>query len=141
MITYGSPMITGHVSGSRTGRVRFPHPGLAAHPPAPDARVYVIDDVATLARLIRAHPEQGAPVVPAWVRAPIDWPSVALDVDAVWLTERGQALTRFSEPSLHGWDCETVLWLRPAFTVGAPVALLPPPSMRRMSEAYADRDD
>jgi len=91
--------------------------------PDPDARVYVIDDLPTLARLIRTYPETGARIVPTSVRAPIDWPAVAADVDAVWLTERGQACTRFSDPSLYGWDCETVLWLNRAFTIGERIAL------------------
>jgi hypothetical protein len=35
--------------------------------------------------------------------------------DAIHLTERGQAETRFSVPNLYGWDCESVLWLKWAF--------------------------
>ena len=33
--------------------------------------------------------------------------------DAIYLTERGQNATRFSQPSLYGWDCECVLILNP----------------------------
>ena len=34
-------------------------------------------------------------------------------VDAIHLTERGEHETRFSEPSLYGWDCECVLIMNP----------------------------
>jgi hypothetical protein len=61
--------------------------------------------------------------MPFRVRAPIDWLSVAKDVDAVWLTHMGQIHTRFSDPSLYGWDCSTVFWLNPAFTVGEPITI------------------
>ena len=33
--------------------------------------------------------------------------------DAIYLTERGQIATRFSKPSLYGWDCECVLVMNP----------------------------
>lgn len=34
-------------------------------------------------------------------------------IDAIHLTAKGEPLTRFSEPSLYGWDCETVLIMNP----------------------------
>lgn len=34
-------------------------------------------------------------------------------IDAIHLTEDGVYNTRFSTPDLYGWDCETVLVLRP----------------------------
>lgn len=34
---------------------------------------------------------------------------VLLGYDAIWLTEKGQQETRLGEPSLYGWDCESVL--------------------------------
>ena len=33
--------------------------------------------------------------------------------DAIYLTEKGQKETRFSTPSLYGWDCECVLIMNP----------------------------
>lgn len=43
----------------------------------------------------------------------IDFEKMAEDYDAFWLTENGQAETRFSRPfSLYGWDVETVLVFR-----------------------------
>jgi hypothetical protein len=33
--------------------------------------------------------------------------------DAIWLTEKGETETRFSKPSLYGWDCECVLIINP----------------------------
>lgn len=39
---------------------------------------------------------------------------VSLGYDAIWLTEKGQQETRFGEPSLYGWDCESVLVMNPS---------------------------
>ena len=39
---------------------------------------------------------------------------VSLGYDAIWLTEKGQHETRFGEPSLYGWDCESVLVMNPS---------------------------
>lgn len=39
---------------------------------------------------------------------------ISLGYDAIWLTERGQRETRFGEPSLYGWDCESVLVMNPS---------------------------
>ena len=38
---------------------------------------------------------------------------IAQHYDAIWLTTKGQVETRFSEPNMYGWDCETVLILNP----------------------------
>lgn len=32
--------------------------------------------------------------------------------DVIWLTEKGERETRFGDPSLYGWDCETVYVMR-----------------------------
>lgn len=45
------------------------------------------------------------------------WENIAADYDAVHLTEQGQYETHLSMPyDLYGWDCESTLWLRWAFT-------------------------
>lgn len=79
----------------------------------PDARVYVIDSHADLVHLGIAYP---APILGS-ISPGVDWVTAAEDLDAIWLTEEGQWATRHTSPSLYGWDCETVLWLRPALTV------------------------
>jgi len=38
---------------------------------------------------------------------------VSLGCDAIYLTAKGEAETRFSNPSLYGWDCESVLVMNP----------------------------
>lgn len=83
--------------------------------PDPDAAVFAIDDVDDLLELERAFPAPETPHFSAW--ASVDWEAASEKIDAVWLTERGQWRTRFSSPGLNGWDCETVLWLRPAFHI------------------------
>lgn len=46
-----------------------------------------------------------------------NWPDYEVmqrvGVDAIHLTEDGQDATRFSRPSLYGWDCECVLIMNP----------------------------
>lgn len=82
--------------------------------PDPAARVYEVDtysDVALLCEHYGETVEHGdySETYPAWSR-------VARDYDAVHLTDDGQWATRFSDPGLYGWDCESTLWLRWAFT-------------------------
>lgn len=81
--------------------------------PDPAARIYEIDTYADLARLCERYGqtiEHGSysETCPAWSR-------IARDYDAVHLTDEGQWATRFSDPNLYGWDCESTLWLRWAF--------------------------
>lgn len=38
---------------------------------------------------------------------------LTIGVDAIHLTTKGEHLTRWSEPGLYGWDCETVYVLNP----------------------------
>lgn len=88
--------------------------------PDPGATVYRIDDYPSLLRLEAAYPAS-VPLGRAFRMFPaIDWLKLAAEVDAVWLTNDGQWDTRFTEPGLYGWDCETVFWLQPRFAVVAP---------------------
>ncbi len=74
--------------------------------PDPAARVVDIDSYADLAALVAAYPGGDYPA----------WHDIAVDFDAVHLSERGQWATRLSGPfNLYGWDCESTLWLRWAF--------------------------
>jgi hypothetical protein len=58
-------------------------------------------------------------------RSAPDWEAVAREGwDAVYVTTAGLAVNekRFVmfEPSLHMWDCASVLWLRPAYQLTVP---------------------
>jgi len=79
--------------------------------PREDARVYVIDSYADLARLYERFgisKELGFTVM--------DWEEIAKHYDGVMLTEKGEVDTRFSRPlSLYGWDCESTIWFRNVF--------------------------
>lgn len=51
----------------------------------------------------------------------LDWESMAKEHDGLWVTERGFWANRYRWDTgwmlgLSGWDCETVLWFRWAFT-------------------------
>jgi hypothetical protein len=39
----------------------------------------------------------------------IDFELMCKKYDAIWLTAKGQEKTRFTEPGLYGWDCESIL--------------------------------
>lgn len=75
----------------------------------PETRMIVIDSLADAASKL------------PWVRADgfmrfrwPDWRAVIMDGwDMIVLTERGQEETRFGEPSLYGWDCESAVILNP----------------------------
>lgn len=44
----------------------------------------------------------------------LDFEKISEQYDAIWLTEKGENETRFSEPiNLYHWDCESVLILNP----------------------------
>lgn len=73
---------------------------------SPKTRLLVIDSVDNLRALVDRYPPMEE--MRRFSICGPHWPSVAVDYDAVWLTESGQWATRFSEPSMYGWDCETV---------------------------------
>jgi len=97
--------------------------------PDPAARVYEIDALDDLVTLLRDY---GLPKYPTLPDAGLlsedkriladdkrpDFEAMARDgFDGLHLTGEGQWLTRLSLPSLYGWDCESTLWFRWAFTV------------------------
>ncbi|MFJ6215109.1 hypothetical protein ACIQGZ_17495 [Streptomyces sp. NPDC092296] len=83
--------------------------------PAPDARVLRIDTLADLRTVVAAFPAD--PFYPGQRQEYPDWHAMAAaGWDAVWLTDDGQRATPYGEPNLYGWDCESVLWLHPAYS-------------------------
>lgn len=82
--------------------------------PDPSARVYEVDSLADLIRLVNLYPTQYTDLYDSPC---VDWAEVASEWDAVHLTEEGQWRTRLSDPvNLYGWDCESTLWFRWSFT-------------------------
>ena len=79
---------------------------------ATSARVAVIDSAADLTRLINRYPRM------LRGRRGLDFERLSSDYDAVHLTHRGYLTTRGRRPgpALIGWDCESALWFRWAFT-------------------------
>jgi hypothetical protein len=78
--------------------------------PAKDANVFVIDHYKDLEDLMRKYQrplyEMSKMYVPDYVK-------IMQDFDAIHLTKRGEAQTRYSQPfSLYGWDCESTFWLK-----------------------------
>jgi hypothetical protein len=82
--------------------------------PDPASRIYVIDSLADLTRLLDRYA-----VKKKWdgsMRWP-DFERIAGEYDAMHLTAEGQWATRLTHPdSLYGWDCESTLWFRWSFT-------------------------
>jgi hypothetical protein len=92
--------------------------------PQPHARVLLIDTLDDLRAIVDAYPNPVEPYPFVGERYP-NWLALASDWDAVYLTDDGQWATRlppFGMPNLYTWDCATVLWLRPAYTVPVLVA-------------------
>jgi len=46
----------------------------------------------------------------------LDFERLSKVYDGIYLSDEGQWATRFSMPSLYGWDCECVLWFRWVFS-------------------------
>lgn len=106
-------------------------PGLWLLTPSPDAKIFVIDTAADLVELLAQYPdkkhplvEMGNPFLLSYFSL-IDYEAAAKDWDAIHLTEEGQHRTRFSTPSLYGWDVESTLWLHWKFTGIEPLAWNP----------------
>jgi hypothetical protein len=87
--------------------------------PFPDARLVVVESLDDLLSLLDAYSRDDVEPVVSTIWAPLDFEKLAADYDGMWLTEGGQCRTRLSRPSLYGWDCATVLWLQPTFTVAS----------------------
>ncbi|MET8826024.1 hypothetical protein ABZX40_13205 [Streptomyces sp. NPDC004610] len=90
--------------------------------PAPRARLLLIDCHEHLVEIVNAFPADAD--LPFVAELYPDWPGMAAaGWDGVYLTERGQAATRWpaSGPDLYSWDLESMLWLRHAYTVGRTV--------------------
>jgi hypothetical protein len=90
--------------------------------PRPNARVLLVDGMDDLRRLVAEYPNTvgGAPSLDRIDRRYPDWVAVAAEWDAVYLTDAGQWATRlppYDDPNLYGWDCPSVLWLQPAYSV------------------------
>lgn len=90
--------------------------------PRADARIYTINGLQSLVRLVHRYPHQM--LLPAGLRQSlsrhfqfgIDFVRMAEDFDGVHLTERGHWRTRSTYPhNTNAWDCESTLWLRWSF--------------------------
>ncbi len=75
---------------------------------ASQARLRVVDGLDDLIELHREYPKKIS------YGEALDWHRIVTDYDAMWLTENGEPTTRFTTPTLYGWDCETVLVFRAA---------------------------
>jgi len=73
------------------------------------ARILVIDSVEDLRMLPQIN------TCSTRTLAYIDFEAISKIADAVWLTYIGQQKTRYSKPSLYGWDIESVLILNKYF--------------------------
>jgi hypothetical protein len=83
--------------------------------PAPAARIYTIDTYNDLQRLCQIYGQR------RWDRGTYDtypdWSLVAEAYDGIHLTRDGELRTRYTHPlNLYGWDCESTLWFRWAFS-------------------------
>lgn len=84
----------------------------------PGTRLIVIDSYPDLLELLGTYglPDHENPYIGMTnMFSLIDFELLAQDYDGIWLTEEGQWATRLSEPSLYGWDLESVLVFRWVF--------------------------
>ncbi len=83
--------------------------------PREDARVYTVDNLGDLTNLQMDYPLPEGVERCGMLFLNLSFESMAQDYDAMRLTEEGQWATRFTTPSLYGWDCESTVWFRWAF--------------------------
>lgn len=123
----GGPVDTAWLEWCRSEWTTDGYTHLTEIQPFPDARVLRVDTQPDLAAIVAEFPSAGLRNrYPDWVAlAEASW-------DAVFLTDRGQWETRLPPqgPDLYGWDCASVLWLRPAFSFGRTV-VVPVESLRQ----------
>lgn len=86
--------------------------------PDPTARILTIDSYQDLRRVLRSYGRRPFDFLPSWPsQLKPDFEKIVLDYDAVHLTQEGLWATHLSHPyDLYGWDCESTVWLRWAFT-------------------------
>lgn len=81
----------------------------------PGAKIYTVDSVVDL--LMIPHKIKMPGIFSSCFGDLIDFEAMAKEFDAILLTEAGESQTRYSEHdfgmSLYGWDCESLLVLRP----------------------------
>lgn len=81
---------------------------------AADARIFTID---SLDDLLYLYSRFGMGISKMWELGALDFEAMSKHYDILHLTSEGQVRTRFSTPSLYGWDCESSLWLNPVVSV------------------------
>lgn len=76
---------------------------------APETRIYVIDTFQELVDLVEAFSRD----VFCNHYANLDFEKLQTTYDAIYLTDNGEQATRYSQPSLYGWDCASLLVMSP----------------------------
>lgn len=71
-----------------------------------NARILVIDSLDDLKKIFEKYE---LPLDVSTFFRVLDFEKLAKDYDAILLTEKGQWLTRLSQPNLYGWDIESML--------------------------------
>jgi hypothetical protein len=122
----GSPADTSWLEWCRSEMSTDGYTHLTEVDPHDTARVLRIDSQADLIAIVDAYPSTSQFFSTALDHRYPHWVDVAEDGwEAVFLTDQGQWETRLPPrgPNLYGRDCTSVLWLRPAFTVGVTTAV------------------
>lgn len=92
--------------------------------PAPGFKGLAIDSLDDAAAVLGEYRVAAEPAFLGHFWAAFDWEQMAADgYDALYLTAYGQGVTRIPEDrslSLYGWDCASVLWIRPTYRVVVP---------------------
>jgi hypothetical protein len=96
--------------------------------PRAAARIVVVDNYADLERLVARYPAPPIRLAPRGVYAELpglDFAVLARDYDGLYVTEDGEQATRFTVPTLYGWDCQSVVWFRWCFEGNAEPVTFP----------------
>jgi len=83
--------------------------------PVPDTHIATINSLLDLEQLLARYEQRHTTDIRITHRV-LDFEQLAKEYDGIHLTESGQWATRFGEPNLYGWDCESTLWFHWSFT-------------------------
>lgn len=74
----------------------------------PASKILTINSLEDLQAALKKYRQTGSHHLHSY----LDYAKIAINYDAIHLTEEGQIKTRYTHPNLYAWDCETVLILR-----------------------------
>lgn len=75
-----------------------------------NSNIFVIDELSDLINLMKIYRRTDQYL---YFENVLDFEKISKDYDGILLTDNGERKTRYSDPELYGWDCESLLVFNP----------------------------